>query len=268
MASESAPHDDFRLTLNVLSEEHVIEARARIGPTGLMELLPLSRAVGDAITAIATARAKAQGREISCRPACGACCRQAVPVAPIEAVHLAGLVESLPEDRRRAVEARFAAALARLEEAGLLDPAGASSRDGFKSEEPDRPWSWPEASRRYFRVGVPCPFLENESCSIYAERPSVCREYHVTSPPSLCASLGPGLEPAPWPVRMGSVLVRLTNERLGRADDLVPLVLALEWARGNLAAFDHQADGAELAAALVRHLQATDDAEAAAQSDG
>ena len=41
---------------------------------------------------------------------------------------------------------------------------------------------------RYFALGIPCPFLEAESCSIYTERPLVCREFLVSSPPENCAA--------------------------------------------------------------------------------
>ena len=49
-----------------------------------------------------------------------------------------------------------------------------------------------EVSTGYFALGVACPFLEEESCSIHAERPLVCREYLVTSPAERCA--GPAQE--------------------------------------------------------------------------
>jgi len=52
----------------------------------------------------------------------------------------------------------------------------------------------------YFALRVPCPFLEEESCSIHPDRPLVCREYLVTSPAELCA--GPtqeGVTPVPVP---------------------------------------------------------------------
>ena len=60
----------------------------------------------------------------------------------------------------------------------------------------------PTASCRpaYFALGIPCPFLEEESCSIHPDRPLVCREYLVTSPAELCA--GPtqeGVTPVPVP---------------------------------------------------------------------
>jgi hypothetical protein len=62
---------------------------------------------------------------------------------------------------------------------------------------------------------------------------------------------------------MTEVMVRLTNELLGRAALAVPLVLALEWAGVHRRAFDRRADGEELAMALVQHFQEADDAEGA-----
>jgi Fe-S-cluster containining protein len=268
MAEGPSHLDDLTLFLNVFGQEHRIEAQARVGPTRLLELLPLARRLCEAITAIALRRVEARGQASSCRPACGACCRQAVPVAPAEAIRLAEVVEAMPAERREAVERRFAEAVGRLEGAGLLDPGGPGGRARLRSEEPRVREAWREASRRYFRVGVPCPFLEDESCSIYPERPLACREYHVTSPPALCATLGPGLSAAPRPVHMNEVLVEVTNEALGRDDYAIPLVLALEWAGRHRAAFDRSGDGALLAASLIRWLQRADDAAAAEESGG
>ncbi len=39
----------------------------------------------------------------------------------------------------------------------------------------------------YHRLGIACPFLEDEKCSIYGERPLACRQYIVTSHPRHCA---------------------------------------------------------------------------------
>jgi Fe-S-cluster containining protein len=36
-----------------------------------------------------------------------------------------------------------------------------------------------------------CPFLENDSCSIYLDRPIRCREFLVTSDARYCAQLDP-----------------------------------------------------------------------------
>jgi hypothetical protein len=82
-------------------------------------------------------------------------------------------------------------------------------------------------SLAYFTLRVPCPFLEEESCSIHPERPLVCREYLVTSPAELCA--GPqqeGVTPLPVP-KLSPVARRLQ----GDADAWFPLALLLAWRR-------------------------------------
>jgi Fe-S-cluster containining protein len=180
-------------------------------------VLPVARELTDATVAIAVGAAKREGRTVSCRAGCGACCRQLVPIAPVEARRLAALVEELPEPRRSQVRERFAVAARRLSSAGLLARLEAAPRDA--------------AERRvlglaYFAQRIACPFLDEESCSIYAERPLACREYLVTSPPERCA------EPTAATVRTVELPARISNAlaRLEPRSGYVPLVLAPSWA--------------------------------------
>ena len=116
-------------------------------------------------------------------------------------------------------------------------------------------------SRRYFDARIPCPFLENGSCGVYPERPMVCREYNVTTPALLCATLNPDIRDIPRPVRMSEVMRDFTNKLLGRNDFNIPLTLSFDWARANRDAFEREGDGEELAMELVRCIQAADDSE-------
>ena len=160
----------------------------------------------------AVVEAAERGKAISCRKGCGACCRQLVPVSRTEGERLLQLVEAMPAERRATLKARFAAAEAEIEAAGLTDRQGRSDR---------------ELSTAYFALGVPCPFLEDESCSIHPDRPLVCREYLVTSPAELCA--GPAQEGVtPVAVPKVSMAARgLQDEK----DDWFPLALLQAWAR-------------------------------------
>src|SRR5262245_55056627 len=87
------------------------------GPTRLIQLLPLVQSLADAVVGAAV---EAQGEPISCKKGCGACCRQLVPIAEVEARRLRDLVNDFPEPRRSQVRARFAEARRRLDAAGLL----------------------------------------------------------------------------------------------------------------------------------------------------
>jgi len=153
---------------------------------------------------------------VSCRAGCGACCRHLVAVTPFEAGSLMRLVESLPTAERQAIRAGFAAAARAIDEVGLrAEVAGApllalAALRGLAA--------------RYFHLGIPCPFLQDERCAVYPHRPLVCREYIVTSPPEECQTPGQ-IELVPVPGRLFSHLGRNSNN--GPA--WVPLVLAPEW---------------------------------------
>src|SRR5262245_6458524 len=75
------------------------------GPVGPRDLLPVLHGLAEVVTAAAVRQVEQQGRSVSCRKGCGACCRQVVPVSPSEARDLARLVAALPEPRRSAVVA-------------------------------------------------------------------------------------------------------------------------------------------------------------------
>ena len=125
------------------------------GPMRVGELLPLVQSFGDAVAASAAKVAEGQGKKVSCKKGCGACCRQLVPIAEVEARRLAELVGTVPEPRRTAIRARFAEAQRRLEAAGLLE----------KLRRPDQ-WSEGEGmsiGMKYFQQGIPCPFLDRKS---------------------------------------------------------------------------------------------------------
>jgi Fe-S-cluster containining protein len=191
-------------------------------PDGLArpcDILPAAQALDGAIVA----RGVEQGGEaVSCRKGCGACCRQVVPVSQPEARRLANLVAALPEARQSEVRARFSAARERLSDAGLVDRL-----------------RWPEEEPRalavdYFRQWIACPFLEDEACSIYADRPLVCREYLVTTPAANCSR--PLIAPVVRVKLAGRVSVAMGQLEATTSERGVwwmPLTLALEWAEAN-----------------------------------
>jgi Fe-S-cluster containining protein len=193
------------------------------GPVRPIDLLPQFRAVAEVIVQLGVRRVEEEGKTVSCKKGCGACCRQLVPISETEAPRIREVVEALPEPRRTEVRARFAEARRRLAEAGLLE----------RLEHPER---FPDQKLRpmaleYFRLGIPCPFLEEESCSIYEERPIACREYLVTSPAEHCRQ--PSAETVrcvPLGGKVSVALTRLEEDPQARFTRWVPLVLAPAWA--------------------------------------
>ncbi|HEX7604422.1 MAG TPA: YkgJ family cysteine cluster protein, partial [Polyangiaceae bacterium] len=142
----------------------------------------------------------------------------------------------------------------RMEELGIL-AKGPPGRAVLTSSAAPGASAWDDVSRRYFDARIDCPLLEGAACSMYEERPAICREYLVVSPPSSCDSLDGGSRAVERPIRMSEVLVGLGNEHSGAEDPSVPLPLALEWAETHGRRLRARADGEALYWMLMRHVE-------------
>lgn len=215
---------NVRVGMKVWDDEVEMEMTLPAGPARLESLLPVFQRVADSLVGLAVERAGAEGRVVSCRKGCGACCRQIVPISEIEARRVGRLVEELPEPRRQEVRVRFDRARERLAEAGLLSKL--ENREGFVEGE------FASFGLAYFHLGIPCPFLEQESCSIHADRPISCREYLVTSPAVNCADPKPEtIDQVKLPGKVWTALARAdATGPPARLIPWVPLVLAPDWA--------------------------------------
>jgi Fe-S-cluster containining protein len=192
------------------------------GPTPVRDLLPLFHGLANLVVDIAEKDVERAGEHISCKAGCGACCRQIVPISESEAHALKTLVDNLPEPRRTRVRAKFADGVKQMAHAGMLK----------RLRHIERETNAIDLGLDYFRIGVPCPFLEDESCSIHKERPLACREYLVTSPAEFCAKQEPGkVKGVPIPADV-SHSVRAADKGSSPVG-WVPLLMSLDWAENN-----------------------------------
>jgi len=220
--------------------------------------------ISSKLTELEIKRTARDGRPISCRKGCSACCRHLVPLSPPEAWLLADLVASMPSARQGEVRASFAAAVQRIAESPLQ-----SLLEGVEI----RPDDVMPVSIAYQALDVACPFLRDESCSIYPYRPSICREFAVTSPAESCSQLGrapidseggsAGVPSARRPitrlpvhVRLSDALSRLTAKVLGTQPEIVPLPFALEWANEHREEAQRSWDARTLMEGLLAELRA------------
>lgn len=106
------------------------------------------------------------GTDLTCGPGCDDCCHRLVVCTRIEALALA---EYLNEGGRLAPRAR-----------AIEDHAGALRQaiEGPASETQGHHW---------FERRVPCPFLADGRCAVYALRPLSCRAHHSTDDPRGCS---------------------------------------------------------------------------------
>ena len=180
MSNEATQADGPPATIELPGGES-ITVPLPAGEVPAYAVLPALRALVDAMMQRVQDASATRDETITCRAGCGACCRQYVPVSDMEARALAELVQRMPEDRQARVRARFAEAEARLREAGYWERL---TRGGRLLPSEHLPMV-----EGYFHLGIPCPFLEDEACSIHPDRPLICREYLVISPAIHCAKL-------------------------------------------------------------------------------
>ncbi len=217
----------FEIVLNTQAGQLTTAVDVPTGFVPIAAIVPLMRRLGEEAQALEEARTTEAGRPRSCHKGCAACCRMMVPLSPPEAFELRELVRSFPTERQEHIAARMAQAKSSLLSHGLwyqLLELGESSQPPNDDElEP--------VNRKYYALRIPCPFLEDEVCSIYDERPAACRELLVTSPAQQCEDfVNNHVELIQAPVRIGSTLGLLWGELTKTPAKLIPLPMALDWA--------------------------------------
>jgi Fe-S-cluster containining protein len=200
-----------------------IQGRVTIytGPMGLVDLVPTAYELTNILVHRSVKREEEAGRLISCRSQCGVCCRQMVPLSPPEAFYLADLIDSLDSDLRKELFRQFDAITGQLRYHDMINEL-------LSPEYSDDPAL--AIARQYFQFQLDCPFLVDQSCSIYPHRPVACREYNVSSPAAWCADpYAHDIAKVPMPLPLSAPLARLTARLNGCKPRLIPLTLVPLW---------------------------------------
>lgn len=207
------------VNLTIMGKRVKVEIPVPEGFVRPTALLPIFYNLADIAADIAVDAAQKQGRNLSCKKGCGACCRQLVPISEAEKHRLRDVVSSMPEPVQTKIRNRFTAIERRLESEKMLE----SLLDITNLDVETRH----SLGRDYFRLGMPCPFLEDESCSIHSERPASCREYVVSSPAENCAQpTAENIEKISVPAAASGAAYGL-GLKIGEKPRILPLSLAM-----------------------------------------
>ena len=221
------PVERFEVSLNTPAGLLTMPVEVPTGFVPVTTIVPLMRRLSQQAQALEERKSVAAGHPISCRMGCAACCRMLVPVSAPEAFALKDMILALPDARRARMMTKLSETRARVEQAGLL----ARLTDVAETTQPLIDEEMEPLNREYYALRMPCPFLENESCSIYEDRPAACRELLVTTPAELCQDMVKNqVQALPVPVRISTVLGALWSELVGGPARLIPLPIALDWA--------------------------------------
>ena len=189
-------------------------------------IVPLMRHLGQEAQALEVARSGDSGKAVSCSRGCAACCRMLVPLSAPEALALREWVQALPAEQRQGIVSRIEQTQSLLIRHGLWQQLS----DLCEAEQQPNDEMLEALNRAYYALRLPCPFLQDELCVIYDERPSACRELLVSSPPERCDDLLTNPEPISAPIRVSTVLALLWQDLTKASPKLIPLPLALDWA--------------------------------------
>ena len=210
-------------TVGIGEDKFAAVAVVPAGQTNLTQILPVLQSLDDSFIAGVTTQLKDAGLSVSCKAGCGACCRQMVPLSIFEAEALSAWIRTLPESRQEELADRFHQALLKFAAAGFIDRM--VNEDWFAESESSR-----QMAIDYLYQRIPCPFLENESCSIHPIRPLICREYLVTSPPEHCFDpVTLQTAPVALPLRLFNALNAIGAEVEGETRGWIPLLFLFAW---------------------------------------
>jgi Fe-S-cluster containining protein len=190
------------------------------------------------------------GSSISCRAGCAACCRQFVVVSPLEALAIEGYVNSAGPARQQ----RWAEAHARHREALARRPSLVRRLEAFHAAGGYvTPEQGDALEREYWEAQIPCPFLEEERCTIYPVRPFACREHFALTPAEVCAQDPDAVETPPTRFEFRAIAGQVGEQCYSLEDRLVPLFEVPEYVRERPQAVQRAAP----LSSVIRQMEAT-----------
>jgi len=219
----------INLELDVLDERLRFRIDVAHGQVKLSDIIPLARKISGKIADILIDKHHKDGIEIACRKGCGHCCQShLVPLAVPEAFRLNGYIHSRHRDLR---DAMLRSCLLAAQD--ILDQEPPESFTPPMSEPVDNRSFLSNVSTWYVSLGVCCPFLSNNVCTIYENRPLACRDYFVRGGSNACINADSTTRPLKMPVPMVEVLGQLAGELEGSDIEAVILPLTPVWCEQN-----------------------------------
>jgi len=196
---------------------------AAVGNARLANIIPAARVICDKITDITTEQIRIQGGNIPCHQKCPACCNYLVSLSVPEVVCFGEEIFHKHKYRPSPILRTYLHAARRIIRHRPPNHILESS-----SNSSNIPSELKALADWYAGLNLICPFLRNGQCTIYEQRPFVCREHFVAGSAKGCRGNYGEAQVIEMPVQMGNVLCRLTKE-LCDVSDAVMMPLALAW---------------------------------------
>jgi Fe-S-cluster containining protein len=182
----------------------------------LSEMVPFAHFIADQLVKTAIDRSSLP---ITCAKGCGVCCNQLVPLSIPELFFIVEQLRVMPPQQRFPILSRFDATEKQLMDCNLIQQL--RSIDQTRNDR--------IIAERYFHLNLPCPFLDQQNCSIHSWRPVVCREFNALSDPKLCVDpFANKISSISYSKRPSSILAKLYGMVTNTAPKLLPMPLLFE----------------------------------------
>jgi Fe-S-cluster containining protein len=201
---------------------------AASGSARLADIVPAARAISAKITDIATERIYCHRGHIPCHKGCPACCSYLVSLSIPEVFCFNREVFLKPKHLSSHILRTYLLAASQI----IKHRPPSPPPEQCFSDESANLSELHSLSDWYASLNLVCPFMYNNQCVIYQQRPLVCREHFVTGSAQGCKGGRGEAQVVELPVRMANILCQFTRE-LCAADDAVMIPLALAWYEKN-----------------------------------
>jgi Fe-S-cluster containining protein len=196
---------------------------AAVGNARLANIIPAARVICDKITEITIEQIRIQGGNVPCHKECPACCSYLVSLSVPEVLCFRqDIFRKHTYQLNHTLRTYLYAAKRLMKNRPPNHIFESFSNSSNNISEIQTLANW------YAGLNLTCPFLRNNQCAIYKQRPFVCREYFVAGSAQGCSRGSGEAQVIEMPVQMGNVLCRLSKE-LCDVSDAVMMPLALSW---------------------------------------
>lgn len=226
--SDNSDMDIVELQIDIFGEPLQAKIGVRNCQATLSEMIPLARALSDRIVNAVEKQLAENGKTISCCKGCSYCCHYIVAVLSAEAFLIRDEIMALPPDERKGILQNFLNAIERIRSIKIptYDAKAVDGDSMKKCIENIADW--------HKKVDMPCAFLADNVCSMYEQRPLICRECLTISEPSTCkndSDVTP--ESVELPVSITKAFTSAADKLEGTTSGIALFPLLIPWCESN-----------------------------------
>ena len=146
----------------------------------LSDIVPLARALSTKAALLMLGKIAKEGEYVPCCKGCSECCNYLVPVSVPEAFRIKDELLAMPTEQGGLLLQSL------LDASRTIIDSTNKGCDLSRMCDTGSEEQLCDISKWYRGLKLSCPFLSDDICASYAQRPLACREYIIICSPSIC----------------------------------------------------------------------------------